>query len=223
MIKYLTPCVVLFAAAFGVILAAHSQQSPNAAPTATSADPNNPQLPHSPGIYWLLKGQAGDTLTRLDASSYQGSKSSGVLSSGMSMGIKKAKWKAVLPGAHAAMRSHSASPEFWFYFEDASAGFGHSGLSAQASKPEDFSLAKMEGKKAERELVVGQASAFGNSTGLRSQDTIPVNVQKIAAGIYKVTMSKPLPPGEYCFVPPGSAAAFGMAGGQLYDFGIDQP
>jgi hypothetical protein len=139
----------------------------------------------------------------------------------MSMGIKKAKWKAVLPGAHAAMRTHSASPEFWFYFEDASAGFGHSGLTAQASKPEDFSLAKMEEKKTERELVVGQASAFGNSAGLRSQDTIAVNVQKIAAGIYKLTISKPLPPGEYCFVPPGSAAAFGMAGGQLYDFGID--
>ena len=223
LLNYLIRFELGLVVALTVIFAAYSQQAPPPAPTAATADPNNPQSPHPPGIYWLVKNQAGDTLTRLDASSYQGSKSSGVLSSGMSMGIKKAKWKAVLPGAHAATRTHSASPEFWFYFEDASAGFGHSGLTAQASKPEDFALAKMEGKKAERELVVGQASAFGNSTGLRSQDTIPVNVQKIAAGIYKVTMSKPLPPGEYCFVPPGSAAAFGMAGGQLYDFGLDQP
>lgn len=187
------------------------------------ADPNDPLSPHAPGIYWSTKTEKGQRLARLEASSYSGSHSSGVLGAGLSMGFKKAKWKATLPGAQATLRIHSASPEFWFYFEDASAGFGHSGLAAQASKPEDFALARMEERKDERQLVVGQASALGNSSGLRAKDIVPVNVQKVSQGIYKVTLSKPLERGEYCFVPPGGAAAFGMAGGQLYDFGIDQP
>lgn len=196
-----------------------SQTSTATAPT----DPSNPLSPHAPGIYWVTKDKASQSLTRLEASSYGGSKSAGVMGSAFSMGLKKAKWKAELAGAHSALRSSNASPEFWFYFEDASAGFGHGGPGGgQASKPEDFALAKMEMQKAERQLVVGQASALGNSSGLRSQDKIPVEVQKMAPGIYKVTTSRPLEPGEYCFVPPGSAAAFGMAGGQLYDFGIDK-
>lgn len=195
------------------------QPSPTIAERPTN--PNDPLSAHPPGIYWLTKSERAQSLTRLDVSSYSGSKSSGVLGAGLSMGFKKAKWKAALPGARAALRIHSAGPEFWFYFEDASAGFGHTGLTAQASKPEDFALAKMEDHKSERELVVGQASALGNSTGLRPKDVVAVEVQRMSAGIYKVTVSKPLEPGEYCFVPPGSAAAFGMAGGQLYDFGID--
>lgn len=139
------------------------------------------------------------------------------------MGIKKAKWKAELAGPHAALRIHEPSPEFWFYFEDAAQGFGHSGPLGQVSKPEDFVLARMEGHEKERQLVVGQASALGTSSGVRSKDAVAVDVQKIAPGIFKVTVSKGLEPGEYCFVPPGSAAAFGMAGGQLFDFGVDHP
>lgn len=196
------------------------QPSATAAPPA---DPNNPLSPHSPGIYLLTKSQGGNRLTRLEASSYQGSKSSGVFSSGMSMGFKKAKWKAELAGAHATLRTLDSSPVFWFYFEDAAQSFGHGGPMGQVSKPEDFALARMEDHKNDRELVVGQASAFGNSTGLRSKDIVAVDVQEISPGIYKVTLSMALEPGEYCFVPPGSAAAFGMAGGQLYDFGVDKP
>lgn len=206
------------------MVACGKQASPVPAATVAPPDPSNPLSPHPPGIYWLAKKEAAQTLTRLEASSYGGSKSAGVASTAFTWGIKKAKWKAQLPGAHAALRTNNASPEFWFYFEDASAGFGRSGPGGgQASKPEDFALARMEVQKTERQLVVGQASAFGNSSGLRSQDTVSVEVQKVATGIYKVTVTKPLEPGEYCFVPPGSAAAFGMAGGQLYDFGIDKP
>lgn len=191
-------------------------------PAAAPADPNNPLSPHAPGIYWLAKNQGGRQLTRLEASAYGGGKTTGIMSSGMTYGLKKMKLKAELAGPHAVLRIREPSPEFWFYFEDAAQGFGRGPLSAQASKPEDFTLAKMEGHKKERQLVVGQANVFGGSFGLRPQDVVAVQVQKVSPGIFKVTVSKALDPGEYCFVPPGGVAA-GMAGGQLFDFGVDQP
>lgn len=190
---------------------------------AASSDPNNPLSPHPPGIYWLEKTKTGEEMARLEASSYQGSKSSGMFGSAMSMGLKKAKWKARLAGAHAALRIPDLSPVFWFYFPSAGQGFGQSGVLARASRPEDFALARMESQKHDRELVVGQAGVLGNSAGLRSQDVVTVAVQNVSPGVYKVTVARPLKPGEYCFVPPGGAAAFGMAGGQLYDFEIDRP
>lgn len=193
------------------------------ASAAAPSDPNNPLSPHSPGIYWFENGKTGGEMTRLEASSYQGSKSSGMFSAGMSMGLKKAKWKARLAGAGAVLRISDPSPVFWFYFPSAGQGFGQSGLMASASKPEDYALARMEEHKNDRELVVGQAGMLGNSTGVPPQDIVAVNVQNVSPGIYKVVPSKPLEPGEYCFVPPGGAAAFGMAGGQLYDFGVDRP
>ena len=193
------------------------------ASAAVPSDPNNPLSPHPPGIYWFEKSKTGEEMTRLEASSYQGSKSSGMFGTAMSMGLKKAKWKARLAGAHAALRIPDPSPVFWFYFPNAGQGFGQSGLLAQASRPEDFALARMEDHKNDRELVVGQAGVLGNSTGIRSKDTVAVVVQNVSPSVYKVTVSKPLGPGEYCFVPPGGAAAFGMAGGQLFDFGVDRP
>jgi hypothetical protein len=183
-------------------------------PAAPPADPNNPLSPHAPGIYWLAKNQGGQQLTRLEASSYGGSKAS--------MGFGKVKYKAELARPHAALRIRESSPEFWFYFEDAAQGFGRGPLAAQSSKPEDFVLAKMEGHEKERQLFVGQASGFGGQSGPRSKDAVPVDIQKIAPGIFKVTVSKALEPGEYCFVPPGGAAGFGIAGGQLFDFGVDR-
>jgi len=183
-------------------------------PAAPAADPNNPLSPRAAGIYWLAKNQGGQQLTRLEASSYGGSKAS--------MGFGKVKYKAELARPHAAVRIRESSPEFWFYFEDAAQGFGRGPLAAQSSKPEDFVLARMEGHEKERQLFVGQASGFGGQSGPRSKDAVPVDIQKIAPGIFKVTVSKALEPGEYCFVPPGGAAGFGIAGGQLFDFGVDR-
>ncbi len=185
------------------------------------ADPKDPKSPHDPGIYWFSKSQSERPLVRLQPTSYSNSKTGGMFGAAMTGGLKKVNWKAVLPGPNAALRVNEFVPEFWFYFDEKPQGFQSSPLTAQASKPEDFGLAKMERGGKERSLVVGQGSAFGTSTGTRRQDEVAVEVQKVAPGIYKVTPTKPLELGEYCFVPPGGAVGFGMAGGQLFDFGID--
>jgi hypothetical protein len=185
-------------------------------------DPNDPKSPHESGIYWLSKNGTGSRMIRLEVSSYSQSKTGGLMASGMTMGIHKVKWKAVLPGPHAALRINEATPEFWFYFDEKSQGLGQSSVRPEASRPEEFALTKMSASGKERQLVVGQASITGGSTGTRPGDTIPVNVEKVAPGIYKVTTSKALDPAEYCFVPPSGAVGYGMAGGTLFDFGIDK-
>jgi hypothetical protein len=175
-------------------------------------DPNDPRSPHESGIYWLAKQATASRIVRVEATSYPGQKAK--------PGFGSATVKAVVPPPHAALRIGDASPEFWFYFDEKSAGLSQT--PSGASKPEDFVLAKMEVKSKDRELVVAKATALGGiSNGVRPEDAVPVDVQKVAPGIYKVTPVKPLAAGEYCFLPSGGAGAFVGYGGRVYDFGID--
>jgi hypothetical protein len=89
-------------------------------------------------------------------------------------------------------------------------------------KRADFVLAKTDMKSKDRELVVARVTSFGGVlSGVRPEDVIPVDVQKVAQGIYRATPVKPLGAGEYCFLPSGGAGAFVGNGGRVYDFGID--
>jgi hypothetical protein len=198
------------------MLAAESKKHDSAKATKTTGvatpDPNDPRSPHDSGIYCLAKQTPEKHLVRVEPSSYPGQKAK--------PGFMSATVKAVIPGPHAALRISEAAPEFWFYFDEKSTGLGQS--SSGASKPEDFVLAKMDMKSKDRELVVARATSFGGvSNGVRPEDVMPVDVQKVAQGIYKVTPVKSLAAGEYCFLPSGGAGAFVGYGGRVYDFGID--
>lgn len=180
---------------------------------APPPDANDPRSPHESGIYWFVKQASPPRMARVEPSSYPGQKAK--------PGFGSATVKALVQGPHATLRISDASPEFWFYFDEKSAGL--SPAPSGASKPEDFVLAKMEMKSKDRQLVVAKATAFGGlSDGVRQEDIIAVNVEKVAPGIYKVTPVKPLVPGEFCFLPSGGAGAFVGYGGRVYDFGIDQ-
>jgi len=70
---------------------------------------------------------------------------------------------------------------------------------------------------------VMSANAFGSESGTQDKAFVPFTFQKLRAGVYKVTPSAPLRPGEYCFLSamgggayaPGAAAAT-----RLFDFSI---
>ncbi len=113
-------------------------------------------------------------------------------------------------------------PTFYFYFDEKSNAFSSSGsVGATASSPNDFALARMERKKDERQLVVGQFNAFGGSSGMRSKDTLPFEVQTIRPGVYKVQPREDLEPGEYGLFYAGGAQLMGMTGGKVFDFGVN--
>jgi len=191
----------------------HGNASEAKSANAPPPDPNNPRSPHEAGIYWFAGHVSPPHMVRVEATSYPSQKTK--------PGFGSATVKAVVPSPHATLRITETSPEFWFYFDEKSAGL--SSTPSGPSKPEDFTLAKMEMKSKDRELVVAKATTFGGlSNGVREEDTVAVEVKNVAKGIYEVTPAKPLAAGEYCFLPSGGAGSFVGYGGRVYDFGIDQ-
>jgi len=188
-------------------------------------DPNDPNAEHDPGIYYVRQNPGGHRMTQLDPTAYSGGKSGGVSKSAMTYGISKSKWKAVVRGARATTRITEAKPTFFFYFEQKKGSLSYSASWAMwfsgASTPNQFTLARFDSKKDERELIVGEFGATGSSMGTRGKDVVEFDYTKAAPGIYKVTPRVDMEPGEYCFFYTGTNTAMGMGGGQLFDFGIN--
>ena len=191
-----------------VVRAMIARGDSNAGPgAATTNDPDDPQSPHDPGLYVRPNNASGPRkLTHVEPAAYSAS---------ASPGFAKVKWKAVLRDAHAQLQLDDPSPEFWFYFEDAS--HGPSSVFAGASGPNEFVLAKMQEKKTERELMVAKVVAYHQSTGIPAEDIVQFDFTKTASGAYKVVPRQALAPGEYCLFYQGPTMG---TNGKMFDFGI---
>ena len=92
-----------------------------------------------------------------------------MLTSALTYGIKKAKWKAIVRAPNASMRLPNAAPVFYFYFEQRSSGLGGRGgfigWMSGATSPNELVLAKMTVKSKERELIAGEFGLTGASSG----------------------------------------------------------
>lgn len=170
---------------------------------------------------------ASPSPVQLEPTVFSQGKTGGIFASAMTYGLYKAKWKAVVRSAKANIRTDVQQPTFLFYFPERSSEFGagvFAGWLSAATSPNEFVLAQMTRKKTDRELVVGEFGAFGASSGTRSQDTVPMKIEKLAPGIYRVTPTEILGPGEFCFFYAAGAGSLGQgAAGKLFDFGIDAP
>jgi hypothetical protein len=190
-------------------------------------DPNAPvEIPREPGLYLDTGTREKPHLMPLEPTTFSQGKSGGLFTSALTYGIKKAKWKAVVRAKNANIRIRQGQPTFYFYFEQKSSGLGASagfaGWLAGATSPNEFVLARMEVKSKERELVVGEWGAFGGSAGTRSEDTIEFQVERLSGGVYRVTPTNALVPGEYTFFYATGASTLGAgATGKLFDFGVD--
>jgi len=193
------------------------------AAASSQADPNDPLQPHDPGIYWLATKNGNREMVSLEPSVYSQGKTGSLFTSAMTYGLARSKWKAVVRSPRAVLRIKENQPQFWFYFEVTSHTLSYSGFFAPASSPNEFILARMEQKKNERELVVAEMGASGMSVGTRAEDTVPIQFEKVAPGVYKVVPGRPLGPGEYCFFYGGTSMAWGAGGAKLFDFGIETP
>jgi len=199
-----------------------------AAPASPPAgDPNDRRASHPPGIYIDL-GETAPKLVALEPTVFSQGKSGGMFASAMTFGLAKAKWKAIVRGARAQLRTTLQQPSFYFYFEEKGSGLsstgGFGGWLAGASSPNEFVLVQMYEKSDRRELVVGEFNVFGSSAGTRSEDTVPVKIEKLAPGIYRVTPTEALGRGEFCFFYAAGGATFGGGTlGKLFDFGVDVP
>ncbi|RPI22033.1 MAG: hypothetical protein EHM61_23310 [Acidobacteria bacterium] len=189
---------------------------------------NDPTAPHDSGVYWFDENPDGSAqMVFLERAAYVGVESSGVFAAMITMGIAKAKLKAVIQGSRSAVRLDTGSPTFYFYFEDHAAGLGRSAFMVpDISNPNQFTLVRLDCRKDSRETVMMRAGAFAASYGTDRDARVPFKSERIRPGVYRVTPARPLPPGEYCFLA-GSVAdsdPYAKMGNRIniFDFGVGQ-
>ncbi len=203
-----------------------AMMSPHSAPgigsmpgtPSMSSDPDNPASPHDPGIYMYTRERGVPKMVLIEPTFYSQGKTGGFLASSLTYGIAKIKTKAVVPGAHASLTSSDGGVAFYFYFEESSGAKSFGG----SSTPSEYTLLKFDVTKNSRETVTMQGNAFGMSHGTDEKANTGFNSTKLKPGVFKVTPSAPLAPGEYCFLystgESGTAAAH-----RLYAFGVVLP
>jgi hypothetical protein len=95
-------------------------------------------------------------------------------------------------------------------------------LSTYSSTDAPLVKLKPGDKSNDRNLKIGSGAfmPFGGTQkmGVRNEDKIAVTIERDPRGLYRVTPSAPLPPGEYGFI---LATGFGAGSGKIYDFGVD--
>jgi hypothetical protein len=206
---------------------AASAVAPVTLPPAAAQNPDDPLSPHEAGIYAFSESAPDHKMTMLEPSVYGQGKTGGLFTSAMTYGIAKAKMKAILRGAHSNARVTDPQTVFYFYFEQQSAGLSNaSNIFGGTSTPNEYTLLKFDVKDSTRETTIGKFNAYGASSGNDDKAIVTFTYNKLRPGVYKVTLSAPLQPGEYGFVAPGAMAVVtpygGSAGGsgRVFDFGM---
>ena len=78
--------------------------------------------------------------------------------------------------------------------------FAFKPINPQVHPAQQIKLYPFQAKKDYRELVIGGVNTFGGSKNRKSGDnSIPIELKKIKDGCYEITVSAPLPVGEYAF------------------------
>lgn len=212
------------------MIGAPSNSVTNAA--AMSADSPDPMIPRPSGVYMLDADPAPGKMVRIDPTTSNQTKTGNFLGYALTGGIASMSFKAVIPNENARVVSKTAQPVFYFYFDQAngslSSGAGFNaffGPGSAVTSPSEFSLVRFDTKSGRREAKVGKFNIGGAKSGVMDKDRIPFQYDQIAPGVFKVSPSNPLSPGEYGFLYSVSGGGMGMAGGgnmmaRVFDFSL---
>lgn len=179
------------------------------------------------GIFLTTATASG--AVRLHGQMLQRMRQTGMLKTMLTGGFGKSDVVGELGGSRAAVRAPSGSPSFELRLagdtaSSPSAGMGMADLLSavsgdmmppQARSADEFALIRLHVKGDSREAHVGTVGGRSGQSG-KSRDAVPFRSEAEGAGVFRVTPSQPLAPGEYAFY----FAARGP-GGQLWDFGVD--
>lgn len=199
---------------------AASRTIPSAAAVIADAPAND--VPSDPGIYVM----EGAGFTRLESNVYSRAKTGGIWKTALTYGIAKSSYKAVLSGTRANLQLSSDALTFYFRFEPKRSTLGESAIAWQTSttSPNEFVLLKLDVRKNGREIVLGQASAYGAESGAKQESVVSFEFKKIEPGLYMVTPRGALAEGEYCFSYSGAPVAVGYgvlwSSDKVFDFGV---
>lgn len=188
---------------------------------ANEQDMRDPKTKRPVGIYYYNSSNS-KLFTRVEAAVITNMSSGGfgnALARSYTAGIAKAKLKVTVAGANSRVQVAEANPVFYFYFENNSNPIADDWFFASATSPNEFALVKLNERKNERETVIGTENDYGSSAGIPNKLKVPFDYEEIAEGIYKVTFTEPLEPGEYCFLY-ASTIPTNYANDKVFDFGI---
>lgn len=213
----------------GPVLAAMLEPAPQAA-AEFSTDSADTSVPHYPGVYMF--GAQDNKMTRMMATSSNQAKTGGVLGYALTMGIASASVKATIPGASAKVQTPNARPVFYLFFDESVPrglqGNGSStwttGNGSITTSPEELSLVRFMEKENAREARVGSMNIAGAKQGVMDKDRIAFDSTLVRPGVFRVTPSANLEPGEYGFIQALTGGNVSGGGGamtaRVFDFGI---
>jgi hypothetical protein len=185
-----------------------------------NANPD-PLAAHAPGIY-LLDPRDGGQMRRIDATVSNQTKTSNILGYAFTYGLSSAKVKTVIPNAYARVHAIGRHPTFYFFFNQTSSLASltdfSSGFSIGASSPNEFSLIRLEQKGDHREAVVGSLGFASAKSGISDKERVSFSYEDVAPGVFKVTPSRDLAPGEYGFAYSASGSAHSA---RIFDFSVN--
>lgn len=169
---------------------------------------------------------------RMVATASNQAKTGGIFGYALTMGIASMSIKATIPGAQAKVRTANRQPVFYLFFDESvprnlavgSASVWTTGAGSITSSPAELSLVRFMEKKSAREARVGSMNIGGAKQGVMDQDRIAFETEQLKPGVFKVTPSQPLQPGEYGFIQALTGGNVSGGGGattaRVYDFGI---
>ena len=213
----------------GAVLAAMLEPA-NEGPTSLSTNSVNPNIPHYPGVY--MQGAQDQRMYRMVATASNQAKTGGLFGYALTMGIASMSVKATIPGASAKVRTGARQPVFYMFFDESvprnlavgSASVWTTGAGSITSSPAELSLVRFIEKKTAREARVGSMNIAGAKQGVMDKDRISFEIDQVKPGVFKVTPSQSLQPGEYGFIQALTGGNVSGGGGALtarvYDFGI---
>jgi len=208
--------------------------STNAAPAATASAPRATarradggaavKPPREPGLHLYADFGEGKRFAQLEPTVYSQAKTGGAWKTALTYGVAKTKMKAVIRNRQAAIRTSDPLPTFFFVFEQTNAGMGNSSTPFTATtSPNEFTLIRFQVKRDTREVVMASHNAYSQQSGTEDEANVPFTFTKLRPGVYRVTPSSPLTPGEYCFLSAsgwGGVAAGTAGANRVFDFSI---
>jgi hypothetical protein len=190
---------------------------------ANTRDMNDPLTHRSTGIYYYDPANKDKPIRRLDPTISSSLKSGGfgsALAQAYTYGIANDQLKSSLAGSNSRLQIEDSSPVFYFYFDNNNNPNSDNWFFATATSPNEFILLKLTQKKDSREVVIGTANSYGSKSGINNKANQDFTYEELGEGIFKVTLSKPLKTGEYCFQY-ASLTPSRFDNNKVFDFGIN--
>ncbi|MGN6290061.1 MAG: hypothetical protein ACTHNA_12450 [Sphingopyxis terrae] len=195
-------------------------------PSSLSLDSPDPMIPHPAGLY-ILQSDAAPRMHRIDYTVSNQAKTGGIFGYALTGGIASMSIKVAIANESARTITTSKRPIFYFFFDESNPATASNvspwagATVAAAASPNEFSLIGLMPKKGRREARVGSMNIGGSKMGVMDKDRLSFDYDLVRPGVYKVTPTVDLSPGEYGFIQamPGAAVGGAMTA-RVFDFTV---